>query len=177
MLSALLVLAGCGGGSRKPGDPGREAMDKLVSAAAQHDEDAVWELVTDATHGRLQTKARVFVLGESRLRPFVSGRYRTVVSQLIADQHGVVAIDNRRAVLAIAFRKVKGDLLAELGTALKAEPIGPLPKVYTNHVPQQIGVAVKGGAGDANAVLWLEGETVARWEVRPRLRRSASGGY
>jgi hypothetical protein len=167
VLVALVVLAvaGCGGGSKKkvadkPPDPGRALIDQLVAAAKRHDPDAIWARVTKATHGRL-TKAEAASLVERELGPVLGGGCRTLVSQLVTERYGVVAVKTARAIVALPLRKEDGGLRADLGTQLHIESSGPTPGVHPPSIPHQVAVEVKGaGAGDATIVLYLDGETL-----------------
>ena len=158
LVACCLLAAGCGG-SKKPSDPGRQAVDELVAAAKAHDAAAIWSHVTKATQQRLG-KAETAALVERLLGPFAGGGYRTVVSQLVTERYGVVAISTSAAIAAIPLAKEHGDLHAELGTKLRIEPSGPQPKVHTEHVPPQVAVEIKGGSGEPTAVLYLDGETL-----------------
>jgi hypothetical protein len=156
---ALALAAGCGGGGGKK-DAGRSAIDRLLEAAKAHDADAIWERLSDATRQRLG-KAEAAALVERRLAPFTGGGYRVLVSQLVTERYGVVAISTPRAVVALPFEKEKGRLQAELGARLRIEPTGPLPKVYEERVVPQVAYELKDGSGgEPTAVLYLDGETL-----------------
>jgi hypothetical protein len=157
LLVLALAAAGCGGGGKK--DPGRDAIAHLVKAAKAHDADAIWSQVTPATQARLG-KARTAALVERELAPFGDG-YHLLLSQLVTERYGIVAITTPHAVAALPFAKTKDGLRAELGTKLHIEPSGPLPKVHTEHVPAQVAYELKGGSGgEPTAVLYLDGETL-----------------
>jgi hypothetical protein len=159
LLLAAVLLAGCGG-SKKSADPGRDAIDALVQAARQGDEGKLWSLVSDGTRARLKTKQAVAALVERKLKPFYKDDYRTVVSRLITNEYGVTAIANGRAIVAIPLRKTGSKLRAELGTRLRVDPTGPLPKVYSEPPPAQVAVEGKGGFGELTAaIIWLDGGT------------------
>ena len=158
VLSVALLAAGCG--SKKSSDPGRDVMAELVAAVKAHDADAIWERVTKATQGRLG-KARTVALVEKELAPFTRGSYRLLLSQLVTERFGLVAITTPKAIVALPFAKEDGRLRADLGAPLRVEPTGPRPGVHTEHVPHQVAVEVTGGPRvEPTAILYLDGDTL-----------------
>jgi hypothetical protein len=159
VLGAVVLLAGCGG-SKKPDDPGRALLDQLVAAARKHDADAIWDRVTKATQGRL-TKEQAASRVEQVLAPVLGRGYRTLVSQLVTNDYGVVSAKTGSAVVALALRKEDGGLRADLGAPLTIDISGPQPGVHPRSIPHQVAIELKGAdAGDATVVLYLDGETL-----------------
>jgi len=156
--ACALLAAGCGG-SKKPSDPGRAAIDELVAAVKARDTNAIWERVTPATQRRLG-KTRTISLVEGLLRPFVGRSYRTIVSQLVTERYGFVAISTPRAIVAVPFAKEGHGLRAELGVPLHIEPSGPLPKVYTHRVAPQVAFEVTHASEEPTVLLYLDGFTL-----------------
>jgi hypothetical protein len=159
LLLLVLALAVACGGSKKAGDRGREAIDELVAAAQARDVDAMWDNVTEATRRRLGKTQTAAVL-ERRLARFAGRSYRTVVSQLVTEEFGVVAISTPAAIVALPFAKDGKRLRAELGGALRVEPTGPRPGVHRERVIPQVAVEVKQASGEPTVALYLDGETL-----------------
>ena len=158
-----LLLVSCGGGSKKSADPGREAIDKLVSAAATGDTAAMWNLLSRASQKRLGPTLADFGKGsakmlEQQLAPFHAVPFRTLVSELVSTEVGVVAIRDGTSVYAVPLEREGGGLRAELGGPLRIEPLGPKPGLQRDRV-QQVAIRIRGGKkGEAlGVVLWLDG--------------------
>jgi hypothetical protein len=176
-----VALAGCGGGSKDtqttapvttvaptttaPADPGRDAAEALVAAAAAGKIDAIWGMLSVRSKQRLGPTLGEFRSGAGGKLADDLGSFRNVrviVSERITPEFGVVAIDGRkhgkRAVYAVPLRLEGKRWKLELGSPVNVRPIGPLPGAH-EPIVAQIAAAVTGPGGSGTAVMYLDGHT------------------
>ena len=190
LLAGLVaVLAGCGGSrhvatttpvttapsTTAPADPGKVAIDAFAAAARKGDARALWALLSTQSRDRLGPTLGQFEKGQAaELHKGVGAftRFRTIVSERITPEFGVVAIDGvrngRRDVYAAALRLQGEDWKVEAGGPVVVRPIGPDPG-SKEQVVAQIAGAVKGPGGAGTAVMYLDGAT-----LNPQVRGTAS---
>lgn len=176
-IAVVLVLAGCGGGTKgartttappvttAAADPGKDAIDAFVAAAAARNTDAVWGMLSTRSKQRLGPTLGEFESGAGGELTDSIGSFRDVkviVSERITPEFGVVAIDGRqdgkRAVYAVPVRLEGGKWKLELGGPVRIRPIGPDPGAH-EPVVAQIAAAVSGPGGTGTAVMYLDGHT------------------
>jgi hypothetical protein len=189
VLVGLVVLAaGCGGGrngaetttsapataTTTPADPGKATIEAFAAAARERRADRLWGLLSSSTRERLgplqhfrRGTASELTAGLGSIEDF-----RTIVSERITPEFGVVAIDGTRAgkrvVYAAALRLDGKRWKVELGGPAKIRPIGPNPDAR-EPVVAQIAAAVQGPGGAGTAVMYLDGGT-----VNPEVRGTSS---
>lgn len=103
-------------------------------------------------------------------------RFRTIVSERITPEFGVVAIDGsrlvegarERSVYALALRLEGTQWKVELGSPVIVRPIGPDPGARET-VVAQVAAAVEGPGGAGTAVMYVDGQT-----ENPQVRGTAS---
>jgi hypothetical protein len=175
----VVALAGCGGGksaettaptttratTTASADPGKDAVDAFLAAAAAGRTEAIWGMLPTASKERLGPTLGEFKSGAGGELGDTIGSFRNVkviVSERITDEFGVVAIDGRqngkRAVYAVPLRLEGARWELELGSPVKVRPIGPLPGAR-EPVVAQIAAAVTGPGGSGSAVMYLDGHT------------------
>jgi hypothetical protein len=180
LIVLALLLGGCGGGTiaetttqattataaPTPADPGKRAIGAFVAAARAGNADSLWRLLSTASKERLGPTLAQFRNGAAApLSKGVGsfGRFRTIVSERITDELGVVAIDVTRAgkpgVYAAALRLEGEQWKFELGGPVQVRPIGPDPDAR-EPVVAQIAAAVQGPGGAGTAVMYLDGQVV-----------------
>jgi hypothetical protein len=175
LLLLVLVLAGCGGSKSAqtttlelqpaPVDPGKDAVDAFLAAAAAGKTDAMWGLLSTASKQRLGPTLGQFKSGAGGELADGLGTLRDVkvmVSERITPAFGVVGVDARqngkREVHAFPLRLDGSRWKLELGSPVKIRPIGPLPGAR-EPVVAQIAAAVTGPGGSGTAVMYLDGHT------------------
>jgi hypothetical protein len=188
LIVLALALAGCGGGSAEttapqttapatasPADPGKAAIEVFAAAARQDKADRIWDLLSTSSKQRLgPTLARFRTGPASELRKGLGSieDFRTIVSERITPEFGVIAIDGTRAgkrvVYAAALRLEGKQWKFELGSPVKVRPIGPDPDAR-EAVVAQIAAAVQGPGGAGTAVMYLDGQV-----VNPEVRGTSS---
>lgn len=187
-LVGALVLAGCGGSKHAgttaptttaptataPADPGKATIEAFAAAARRGDARALWALLSTQSRERLGPFAR-FAKGPARKLHEGIGtftRVRTIVSERITPEFGVVAFDGirngRRQVYATALRLQGEDWKVEAKSPVVVRPIGPAPGAK-EPVVAQIAGAVEGPGGSGTAVMYLDGAT-----LNPQVRGTAS---
>jgi hypothetical protein len=180
LIAAVVLLAGCGGGksagttapatnappvTTTSGDPGKDLVEAFVAAAAAGHTDAIWGMLSTPSRQRLGGTAAEFARGAgARLRDGV-GLFRdvkTIVSERITPEFGIVAIDGRqdgkRSVYAVPLRLEGTKWKLELGGPVDVRPIGPDPGAR-EPIVAQIAAAVTGPGGSGTAVMYLDGHT------------------
>ncbi len=189
LIALALALAGCGGGgsarttapattaptTTTPADPGKAAIEAFAAAAREGKADRLWDLLSTSSKQRLgPTLARFRTGTASELTEGLGSieDFRTIVSERITPEFGVVAIDGirarKRAVYAAALRLEGKQWKVELGGPVKVRPIGPDPDAR-EPVVAQIAAAVQGPGGAGTAVMYLDGQV-----VNPEVRGTAS---
>jgi len=197
LLAALVVaLAGCGGSARHtastvaatatapattapataaPADPGKVLVDSFAAAARKGDARALWAMLSTESRSRLGPDFSRFSQKAAHgfyrdLGAFTS--FRTIVSERITPEFGVVAIDGirngKRAVYAIPLRLQGEQWKVESGGPVVVRPIGPAPG-SKGQVVAQVAGAVEGPGGTGTAVMYLDGAT-----LNPEVRGTAS---
>lgn len=175
-LLLVLVLAACGGGTDQvqsttirlqpaPADPGKDAVEAAVGAAAAGKTDQLWAMLSTRSKQRLGPTLRRFENGAGAELVARFGSLRdpkVIVSERITPEFGVVAVDGRRngkrVVDAVPLRLEGTSWRLELGGPVKIRPIGPLPGTH-EPVVAQIAAAVTGPGGTGTAVMYLDGHT------------------
>jgi hypothetical protein len=175
LLLVALLLAGCGGSKSSqtttvhlqpvPADPGKDAVDAFLAAAAAGKTDAMWGLLSTSSKQRLGPTLGEFRSGAGGELADSLGSLRgvkVVVSERITPMFGVVGIDGRqnrkRTVQAFPLRLEGSKWKLELASPVKVRPIGPLPGKH-EPVVAQIAAAVTGPGESGAAVMYLDGHT------------------
>jgi hypothetical protein len=175
-LVVVLALAGCGGGKQSAqtttvaptttaaADPGKEAVNGLLAAAAGGRTDALWDMLSTASRQRLGPTLHAFRSGAGGRLADSLGSFRqakVIVSERITPEFGVVAIDGRkngkRAVYAVPLRLEGTKWKLELGSPVHIKVLGPQPG--SRGPVAQIGAAVTGPGGSGVSVMYLDGHT------------------
>lgn len=192
LLLGVALAAGCGGEKHpttapvtpapvttRSADPGRDAIEAFVAAARKGQVAALWGMLSTSARERLgpslarfRTHAAVPLI--ERIGAFE--RFRTIVSERITPEFGVVAIDgsrlvegaHERSVYALALRLEGTQWKVELGSPVIVRPIGPDPGARET-VVAQVAAAVEGPGGAGTAVMYVDGET-----ENPQVRGTAS---
>ncbi len=181
-LLAVALLAACGGGGKTgatvpattasapptvtgPQDPGRDTVEAFVAAARSADATRLWELLSTSSRERLGPSLAAFRKTEVPALAGTVGRirdFRTVVSERVTPEFGIVAIDGRRgsgrALYAAVLRLEGSSWKVELGGPAVVRPIGPDPGAR-EPVVGQIAAEVEGPGGTGTAVMYLDGHT------------------
>lgn len=192
LLTFVLALAasGCGGGettsttapvttvhvtTTTPADPGKAVIESFAAAAHGGQAAAMWALLSTSTKGRLGPTLERFRKGpaselEKGIGAFAD--FKSIVSERITPEFGVVAIDGLRGgkpdVYSVALRLEGKQWKIELGGPVKVRPIGPDPGAR-ERVVAQIAAAVAGPGGTGTAVMYLDGGV-----VNPEVRGTSS---
>ena len=168
LATLALLAAGCGGNgnesggsaattpttvAKPPPDPGRNAMRALVDAARTGDAPGVQDLLSKRVQ-RPAAAARTLI---RELRPYFPG-YDVVVSELIAERVGVVAIKRGKHAFAVPLRVEGGELRVEPTGPVSIAILGPRPGAREK--VGQIGVEVHGRGSGSVAVLYADGVTL-----------------
>ena len=173
----VVVLAGCGGGDKTQQttavappvtaaapDPGKNAVDALLGAAAAGRTEAIWGLLSSASKERLGPTLGEFKSGAGGELADSLGSFRNpkvIVSERITPEFGIVAIDGRqngrKAVYAVPLRLEGTAWKLELGGPVKVKVLGPQPD--SRGLVAQIAAAVTGPGGTGTAVMYLDGHT------------------
>ncbi len=183
LLPVVLVVlaAGCGGGTSAEttgpattappattteADPGKTAVEAFAAAARSGNAASLWALLSTSSRERLGPTLERFRTGTAAELTEGLGsieRVRTIVSERITPECGVVAIDGRRdgkpAVYAAALRLEGAQWKLELGGPVRVRPIGPDADAR-EPVVAQIAAAVEGPGGTGTAVMYLDGQVV-----------------
>jgi hypothetical protein len=183
LLPVVLVVlaAGCGGGTSAetngptttappatttPADPGKAAVEAFAAAARSGNADSLWALLSTSSRERLGPTLERFRAGTAAELTEGLGsieRFRTIVSERITPEFGVIAIEGRRngkpAVYAAALRLEGAQWRFELGGPVSVRPIGPDADAH-EPVVAQIAAAVEGPGGTGTAVMYLDGQVV-----------------
>ena len=138
LLSVLVALAlvSCGGGKKtaaKPRDPNAVAKSFFTAAAA----------------GKFGPKLK------ERFAPFAGG-YRTLVSERITDQFGVIGIRHGRVADAIVMRRHGTLWTVDFKNPIVIQPLGPKPRSRTHVVQVAAELQRLKGKGEA-AVIYVDG--------------------
>ena len=190
LAGVIAVLAGCGGSKHAattasgtttapvttaPADPGKAAIDAFAAAARRGDARAMWALLSTQSRARVGPTLSRFEQGQAaELHREIGAftRFRTIVSERITPEFGVVAIDGirngRREVYATALRLQGENWKVEAKSPVVVRPIGPAPDAR-EPVVAQIAGAVEGPGGSGTAVMYLDGAT-----LNPQVRGTAS---
>jgi hypothetical protein len=172
----VVVLAGCGGDETQQTtavappvttaapDPGKDAVDALLGAAAAGRTEAIWGLLSSASKERLGPTLGEFKSGAGGELADSLGSFRNpkvIVSERITPEFGIVAIDGRqngrKAVYAVPLRLEGTAWKLELGGPVKVKVLGPQPG--SRGLVAQIAAAVTGPGGTGTAVMYLDGHT------------------
>ena len=169
MISVSLLLAACGGDDKEqvattPDDPGREVLQALVSAAADGDAEAAWELLSEPSRKRTgptleEFERKAFPELRRQLAPFAEPPLPVEVSENLDGEFGIVALSRGPDAYALPLR-LEGDVWrVELPGPVRIEVLGPPPGSRGKFV-NQIGVEKHGPGGAGLAVLYLDGVTL-----------------
>jgi hypothetical protein len=172
----VLLLAGCGGGTSAQTttvapqtttaaqDPGKDAVDAFLGAAAAERTEAIWGMLSSASKERLGPTLGEFKSGAGGELTDSLGSFRdprVIVSERITPEFGVVAVDGRqngkKAVYAVPLRLEGEAWKLELGGPVKIRVLGPQPG--SRGLVAQIAAAVSGPGGTGSAVMYLDGHT------------------
>jgi hypothetical protein len=172
----VLLLAGCGGGTSAQTttvapqtttaaqDPGKDAVDAFLGAAAAERTEAIWGMLSSASKERLGPTLGEFKSGAGGELTDSLGSFRdprVIVSERITPEFGVVAVDGRqngkKAVYAVPLRLEGEAWKLELGGPVKIRVLGPQPG--RRGLVAQIAAAVSGPGGTGSAVMYLDGHT------------------
>ena len=172
----VLLLAGCGGGEKTAQttttpqgttaapDPGKDAVDALLGAAAAGRTEAIWGMLSSDSKQRLGPTLGKFKGGAGGELTDSLGAFRdpkVIVSERITPEFGVVAIDGRqngkKSVYAVPLRLEGTTWKLELGGPVKIRVLGPQPG--SRGLVAQIAAAVSGPGGSGSAVMYLDGHT------------------
>ncbi len=167
--AALLTLAvaACGGEKSEevatPPDPGREVMQALVTAAADNDAEAAWDLLSEPSQRREgpfeEFEQNAFPELQRTLAPFAEAPLPVEVSENIDGEFGLVALSRGGSAYAVPMR-LEGDVWrVELPGPVQIEVLGP-PPGSRGKFADQIGVEKHGPGGAGLAVLYLDGVTL-----------------
>ena len=171
-----VLLAGCGGSDKAAPtttsptttsaapDPGKEAVDALLAAAAAGQTEAMWRMLSTESKDRLGPTLGEFKSGAGGELADSLGSFRNpkvIVSERITPEFGIVAIDGRqngkKAVYAVPLRLEGTSWKLELGGPVKIRVLGPQPG--SRGLVAQIAAAVSGPGGAGTAVMYLDGHT------------------
>jgi hypothetical protein len=181
LIVLVVLLAGCGSGSKSAqtgaqtttappatissGDPGTDAVEAFVAAAAAGNTQAIWGMLSTESRQRLGPTIAEFERGAGGQLTRRVGSFRDVkviVSERVTPEFGVVAIDGRRngirSVYAVPLRLAGTEWKLELGGPVEVHPIGPDPGAR-EAIVAQIAAAVTGPAGTGTAVMYLDGHS------------------
>jgi hypothetical protein len=178
-LLLVVLLAGCGGGDKAAQttsattasttttaapDPGKDAVDALLAAAAGGRTEAIWHMLSTASKDRLGPTLGEFKSGAGGELADSLGSFRNpkvIVSERTTPEFGIVAIDGhqngRKAVYAVPLRLEGTTWKLELGGPVKIRVLGPQPG--SRGLVAQIAAAVSGPGGAGTAVMYLDGHT------------------
>ena len=171
----VLLLAGCGGDkaaqtttappvTTAAPDPGKDAIDALLAAAAAGKTEAVWGMLSSASKERLGPTLGEFESGAGGELVDSLASFRNpkvIVSERITPEFGIVAVDGRqdgrKAVYAVPLRLEGTAWKLELGGPVDIRVLGPQPG--SRGLVAQIAAAVTGPGGTGTAVMYLDGHT------------------
>ena len=171
----VLLLAGCGGDkaaqtttappvTTAAPDPGKDAIDALLAAAAAGKTEAVWGMLSSASKERLGPTLGEFESGAGGELVDSLASFRNpkvIVSERITPEFGIVAVDGRqdgrKAVYAVPLRLEGTAWKLELGGPVDIRVLGPQPG--SRGLVAQIAAAVSGPGGTGTAVMYLDGHT------------------
>jgi hypothetical protein len=175
-VAALLLVAGCAGGSNDSEEPAPAAVDELLTkveqtrpgvvlqafarAAARGDERLMWERLSAPSKRRLGPTLARFRLGAASLIQLelrsIGRRPELTLSQTIAPPFAVAAVERQSAVYASALRLERGLWRIELGSPVQLKPLRPKPG-ETVARRTQLAADVRAGTPLIEAGLWLDG--------------------
>ena len=146
----LLVAVGCGGGEKR--DPPATVV-ALVEAVEAGDSDEVDELLTRASHGRVDRASLARLL-----RPFFGDR-EFVLAEFADPPWALVVLQSAKSRPAAAFAATlieeEGEWRVELGSPIDISPTAPAPGSQQREV-LQVAAEVKAHAPIGSAALWLD---------------------
>ena len=169
VISLSLFFAACGGDDEQAAptpdaDPGREVMTALVAAAADHDAEAAWELLSEPSQRREgptfeEFEQSTFPELRRTLAPFAKGSLPVEVSENVDGEFGLVALSRGSSAYAVPLRREGEVWRVELPGPVRIEILGPPPGSRGKFV-NQIGVEKHGAGGAGIALLYLDGVTL-----------------
>jgi hypothetical protein len=158
-----------------PADPGKQAIEAFAAAAREGDAAPMWALLSTQSRQRLGPTLAQFereAAKDFQRNPGGFTSFKTIVSERITPEFGVVAIDGvrngKRAIYATALRLQGSRWRVESGGPVVVRPIGPAPD-SKGQVVAQVAGAVEGPGGTGTAVMYLDGTT-----LNPQVRGTAS---
>jgi hypothetical protein len=159
----LAGVSGCGGSAadERQDDPGRATLGAFLHAAAEGDTTLMRGLLSLPSSSRISAAALSKLA--TKLRP-LARRYSFLVSERITDDFGLAAVRGPVGAYAAALRKEGEKWRLELSGPIRIMPLGPDPGAREPLV-QQIAAEVKGGSGNGDALLYLDGLVIPETRV------------
>jgi hypothetical protein len=168
----VLALVGCSGGdeepaAKRPDSPGR-ALQSFVSAAAAHDAQRMWALLSTPSRavfgGNLTTfRRRAGALERAAGRAAGRGSH-VILAARISWRWAVAAVERTDSgdtrTYAAAFRLENGRWRVEVADAVRIRPLRPDPSERLRRARTQVAAEFKAGDPIAQAGLWLDGRAV-----------------